>query len=198
MSRSAWSGGVLVMTTNPYLAARESIASSIETLPDPLKDSNAAGFLKIVEQLKQSYIALLELQAIVTKVDVADSAAVQALVGHLRDYADVNTGELNEDRTRCGNIRRTARVMSLCDPAAQPVMTEIQALGSADDQFVAEVEAAALDALNTAETIMQAQLTVDAIAAQADYVARTETAKKQIKAQLVQMNQISTELLDRI
>ena len=87
--------------------------------------------------------------------------------------------------------------MSLSDPAAQSVKTEIQRLGSADDQFVTEVENAALDALKTAETIEQAELAVDAVAAQEAYVVGTETVKKQIKAQLVEMNRISNDLLDR-
>jgi hypothetical protein len=184
--------------SNPYLESREAIASSIETLPESIKTSNATGFLKIVEQLKQSYIALLELQASVANVDVADAAAVSKLVDNLRVYADVSTGELNEDRTRCGNIRRTERTMSLDDPAAESVRMMIQDLGTADDGFVQEVENAALDALATAERLQQADLVADAVAAQQAYITRTEADKARIKTKLVEMNRIAHGLLDRI
>ena len=186
------------MSPNPALASREHIASAIATLPDPLKDSNAAGFLKIVEQLKQSYIALLEIQASVKNVDASDPQAVSTLVSHLRDYTDLNTGELNEDRTRCGNIRRTERVMALDAPEAQQVKDMIQRLGSADEGFVTEIERAAQAALETAESMQRAALVADAVAAQEAYVARTEAEKAQIKLLLVEMNQIAVRLLDRI
>ena len=186
------------MSANPHLAARERIASGISTLPGPLKDTNAAGFLKIVGQLKQSYIAMLELQMTVAQVDVTDRAAVTTLVTHLEDYVDVSTGELNEDRTRCGNIRRTQRVMALDEPEAASVNAMIDRLGSADDEFVYEVENAANDALKTAQAIQRADTVADAANAQQAYVDRTTADKAQIKQNLIEMDQISQDLLDRI
>lgn len=186
------------MPTNPFLAERERIASSIESLPVALKDTNAAALLKIVTQLKQSYIALLELQASVVKLDVSDSKAVSALVRHLRDYADVSTGELNEDRTRCRNIRRTAEVMDLAGAEAQGLRNDIQRLGSADDAFVQEVESAAIDALNTVESIDRADKIVDAASEHERYVSRIDGDKEEIKRNLVAMTRVANDLLDRI
>ena len=186
------------MPANPFLAERERIASGIESLPAALKDTNAAALLKIVTQLKQSYIALLELQASVVNLDVTDSKAVSALVRHLRDYADVSTGELNEDRTRCSNIQRTAEVMDLAGPGARSLRNDIERLGSADDAFVYEVEDAALDALRTVESIQRADKVSDAASEHDGYVSRIDGDKAEIKRNLVAMTRVANDLLDRI
>ena len=182
----------------PTLTVRDNIPSSIETLPEPLRSSNAAGFLKIVEQLKQSYIAMLELQTMVSRVDVGDREAVTDLVINLDAYVDVNTGELNEDRTRCGNIRRTARTMSLDAPEAASVKEMINVLGSADDEFVYELERAAHAALDAARKIAAATLTAEAAGAKQTFVDATAAHKTKIKSQLATMNRIANALLDSI
>lgn len=180
--------------TNPFIEARERLPSVVETLPRELTEANAARLLRIVEELKKSYVVELGPAQAVMRVDVEDRQAVRDLHQELEDYYQARL--FDHERTHCTNIDRLAARLS---PDARDRLDEVlYPLREADNIILDDVEQMLSATLDAAREIANATAVRDAEAAQARFTQEMEPRIDRLKATLKRMNVLANELVDLV
>jgi hypothetical protein len=186
-----------------FADARAELPSAIASLPESLRNSEAAKLLEIVEELRRSYDA--ELRAIL-KVLTLDTTNAE-LVRRVRYETEFGLSTIDAQRTRCHNIDRIGRV--LLEPlrlkgeqeAADQLGRLVEPLGIADNELLDDIGDVLNQAAAAAVSIdehLQAGMAGEARASRERFAQEIAPKLEEVKRTLQVMNRVANELLDAV
>jgi hypothetical protein len=190
---------IWAMYTNPYVEARERLASVVTTLPRELLETNAAPLMAILTELQASSIIEIGVIQAVSRVKVDDPQAVRRQREILEDYEQRRL--YDRDRTHCSNIDRIAT--QLRAPHGQSPTSKLDELNEilmplrhADDVLLDDIEQILRDSLTAIREIEGSGRLADARSAQTRFTERMQPTIDRIRSNLGRMNALTGQLID--
>lgn len=187
------------MYTNPYVEARERLASVVTTLPRELLETNAAPLMAILTELQASSVIEIGVIQAVSRVKVDDPQAVRRQREILEDYEQRRL--YDRDRTHCSNIDRIAT--QLRAPQGQSPTSKLDELNEilmplrhADDVLLDDIEQILRDSLTAIREIEGSSRLADARSAQTRFAERMQPTIDRIRSNLGRMNALTGQLID--
>ena len=195
--------------SNPFIEARDSLASAITTLPVGYLNENAAALLSVIEELKKSCHVEFRLIQAIRGLDVKDGKAVERIAKYLIDYDEIS--DFDRERTHCHNIDRI--VSELLKPyqtdwsedrtKIEAVEKLLKPLCEADNAYLEQIEPLVRDAAETMRRIKNHVSPGGGGEAAAererdDFLLKAGDRVERVKLYLRSMNKLANTLLDAI